>query len=537
MKTDEAVAAVVQQLISRIKELPDGTCTTTGRLLHELGVDYTDWSDDLMEVHFAFLKAAEAEDIFLDFSSHNDKFEGLPYNLDFTIYRDAKTYWYCAVMVKGVSRTYSYISDMGYIEEGSFVEVPFGGANKPRIGIVEECGAYREQNAPYPIWKTKHINRLASQEEYENQGDLDPFRRDDDYDDDEIEEVNYYIECGDWDEVLEWAQDHHESDEPEVINKLVECYELCIKQDMPTAALNLGTLYYTGRGVEQDYKKAFELYKIAADAGELRAICNCGYCFYYGRHQEPDYSEAFKYFSLGALLHNDTNCLYKLGDLYLNGYGVAKNEEYAFIMYNRALQRAQESDQDQYCLADTQFRVGKCLLRGIGVPKNIEDAHTLLSLSLLNFYKRRKTDIFVGSLIKDAKELIAEAQQKLDGETVGAPHVEPEGQENSTDFNVISPIPLFSKYIELIFAKDELWENFQMYVRQSGPHRGDEYFEYHRNPECIEIWRQMIDNMGGGFPLTLFASAAFLLLSYKEKGHDLDAELEALHEQPQRPCT
>ena len=75
------------------------------------------------------------------------------------------------------------------------------------------------------------------------------------------------------------------------------------------------------------------------------------------------------------------------------------------------------------------------------------------------------------------------------------------------------------------------------HVRKSGPHRGDEFFEYHRNPECIEIWRQMIDNMGGGFPLTLFASAAFLLLSYKEQGHDLDAELEALHEQPQRPFT
>ena len=47
----------------------------------------------------------------------------------------------------------------------------------------------------------------------------------------------------------------------------------------------------------------------------------------------------------------------------------------------------------------------------------------------------------------------------------------------------------------------------------------------------------MIDNMGGGFPLTLFALAAFLLLSYKEQGHDLYAELEALHEQTQRPCT
>lgn len=96
-------------------------------------------------------------------------------------------------------------------------------------------------------------------------------------------------------------------------------------------------------------------------------------------------------------------------------------------------------------------------------------------------------------------------------------------------YKVMSPIPLFSKYLELIFANDDLWNNFQGYVRECGPCRGDDFFEYHRDPECIEIWRQMIDNMGGGFPLMLFASAAFLLLEYKEQGHDLDAELEKLH--------
>ncbi len=107
-----------------------------------------------------------------------------------------------------------------------------------------------------------------------------------------------------------------------------------------------------------------------------------------------------------------------------------------------------------------------------------------------------------------------------------------EDEEDAIDlgYQPISPIPLFSKYIELIFDNDDLWENFQHFVRHSGPYRGDEFFEYHRDPECIEIWRQMLDNMGGGFPITLFASAAFLLLAYKEQGHDLDAELEALHQ-------
>ena len=528
MKTKEEISGIVTQLISRIREMPDGTRTTTAMLVREAGIKCEDWNDDLFEIHFALFSAAEAQNIYLDMTSHDNKVEGLPYNLDFAIYNDATIYLYCQVVVKGLDRPYSYICDYGYIDEGCYVEVPFGSRNKLRIGIVESCGAYIEENAPYPVRQTKHITRIATKEEYDAQGDLDPFRWDDDYDEDEIEEVNHFIACGDWDEVLEWAQDHHESTDPEVLKKVIECYELCIKQNMPVAALNLGTFYYTGRIVTQDYKKAFELYKIAADAGELRAICNCGYCFYYGRHQAPDYAEAFRYFSLGALLHNDANCLYKLGDLYLNGYGVDQNDEYAFMMYCRALQRAQESEADRPCIADTQFRVGKCLLRGIGIEKDIDEAHGLLSAALVNFYKRRKDDPFVAGLIEDTKKLIAEAQEQLDGETIGVGYTAP-SDNDSDESELISPVALFSKYLELIFAKDKLWEGFQTYVRQSGPYRGDEFFEYHRDPECIETWRQMLDNMGGGFPLTLFASAAFLLLAYRDQGHDLDAELEALH--------
>ena len=101
----------------------------------------------------------------------------------------------------------------------------------------------------------------------------------------------------------------------------------------------------------------------------------------------------------------------------------------------------------------------------------------------------------------------------------------------SLDLGIISPIPYFSKYLELIFANDVLWSNFQYYVQEASPRKGDKYFEYHRDPESIEIWRQMLDNMGGGFPLSLFASAAFLLLAYKDQGHDLDAELAALKKQ------
>lgn len=325
-------------------------------------------------------------------------------------------YWYCGILVKGIETTYSYISDSGEIPSGSYVMVPFGIHNAPRIGIVKFCGEYTEENVPYPVERTKHIIREATAEEYENQPPLPPYYKADDIQDD-LDEVNYSIEIEDWEEVYEWAYCHYDDANERICRKAVECYVLCLEHDMPEAALDLGELYYTGKVVEKNYQKAYEFYQIAADAGLVSAIRNCGYGFYYGRHQNIDYAKAYEYFSLGALLHDDANCLYKLGDMYLNGYGVNKNEDYAFILYQRALSCCQENSRDAVCIADAQFRVGRCYLDGIGTYKNTEKAHELLSLALVNFYKRRKKDYFVIELLQSTKKLLAQAQEQLDKET------------------------------------------------------------------------------------------------------------------------
>ena len=235
---------------------------------------------------------------------------------------------------------------------------------------------------------------------------------------DELAVANQLILSQDWEKVFEWACDHHDRSEISMMDKVTSCYYFCMQHGMPKAALNLGTFYYSGRFFEQDYQRAFELYKIAADVGEPRAICNCGYCFYYGRHQEVDFAEAYKYFSLGALLYDDANCLYKLGDMFLNGYAVEKNEAHAFQLYLRALDQAQMHDDQVSAAADAQYRIGKCYLRGIGTEKDVEEAHVQLSFALLNFYKRRKTDGFASGLIQKTKELIAEAQAELDAEKI-----------------------------------------------------------------------------------------------------------------------
>lgn len=331
----------------------------------------------------------------------------------------SQTYYYCSILPKGLGSTYYYISPMGALQVGTRVEVPFGYENDLKKGTVLSCGEFTEEDAPYPVSKTKSITRVLTEEEFAQGGSQ---RKQSHWmagSTNDLKEVTYYMEYHDYDAMYHWASEHHDCiDDPEVMKRVIECYQQCIEQNMPAAALNLGTLYYKGQVVPQDFAEAARLYKIAADAGILRAICNLGYCFYYGRHQEVDYAKAFEYFLKGALLFDDVNCLYKLGDMYLHGYGTEKNELYARILYQRALKLSENEDdpENAYCLPDVQFRVGKCLLRGIGIAPNAEQALPLLMAALCGFYRRQKTDPFAQGLIDGSKELIAEAQSVLDGD-------------------------------------------------------------------------------------------------------------------------
>ena len=67
-------------------------------------------------------------------------------------------------------------------------------------------------------------------------------------------------------------------------------------------------------------------------------------------------------------------------------------------------------------MADVQYRLGRCNLYGIGCEKNVNEAHVLLTLALLNYYPRRKNEAYVPTTIATIKTLIAEAQQQLDNE-------------------------------------------------------------------------------------------------------------------------
>ena len=96
--------------------------------------------------------------------------------------------------------------------------------------------------------------------------------------------------------------------------------------------LELGSYYEEGKNVEQDFVKAFECYKKAADNGSDEACNYVGLFYQDGIGVDKDYNEAVNYFNK-AIAYGDTHANGNLGYLYLNGLGVKRDYEKAYEIF------------------------------------------------------------------------------------------------------------------------------------------------------------------------------------------------------------
>mgnify|MGYP000290806354 CR=1 FL=1 len=129
--------------------------------------------------------------------------------------------------------------------------------------------------------------------------------------------------------------------------KAAEYYQKAIDSNIPVKAgcyNRLGAMYFDGRGVEQDYDKAFRLLKWADDSGKTGnwGAYYLGYCYTYGEGTERDYVLARKY--LEAVDWECQDAFFLLGWLYCNGEGgpedIAKGVSY--LQKAKDLPEAQE---------------------------------------------------------------------------------------------------------------------------------------------------------------------------------------------------
>lgn len=139
-------------------------------------------------------------------------------------------------------------------------------------------------------------------------------------------------------------------------------------------ALNgLGEAYYLGAGVESDWNRAENWYKIAADNGHQNAQYRIGHFYLHGTTGFPkishwgiqSYKQAFYWFQKAAM-QGHPEAQHQLGHLYAGHTGektedIPINKQKAFFWWMKAA----EQHHSQAC-----FNVGKAYLNGDGVEQD-----------------------------------------------------------------------------------------------------------------------------------------------------------------------
>ena len=77
-------------------------------------------------------------------------------------------------------------------------------------------------------------------------------------------------------------------------------YRLAADQGVATAQYNLGSMYYNGRGVLQDYEEAVFWYRLAAEQGNARAQYNLGVMYANGRGLLQDNVVAHTWYNIAS---------------------------------------------------------------------------------------------------------------------------------------------------------------------------------------------------------------------------------------------
>jgi TPR repeat protein len=132
----------------------------------------------------------------------------------------------------------------------------------------------------------------------------------------------------------------------------------------PIALFGIGTLYYNGEGVAQNYAEAMKWYRQAADKGNGPAMYQIGWLYLKGQGVPQDYGEAMRWLRQGAD-RGLSSAMSNVGYLYENGLGVPPDAAEAMRWYRKAADAGN---------AQAMYNVGLLYVLGKGVPSDLAEA-------------------------------------------------------------------------------------------------------------------------------------------------------------------
>jgi TPR repeat protein len=127
---------------------------------------------------------------------------------------------------------------------------------------------------------------------------------------------------------------------------------------------NLGLMYHTGKGVQQDFNQALAWNRKAAEQGLTEAQLNLGVMYEKGQGVQQDSKQAVAWYRKAAE-QGDAKAQFNLGSMYREGEGVHQDSKQAVAWYRKA---AEQGD------AGAQCRLGNMYQQGKGVQQDSKQA-------------------------------------------------------------------------------------------------------------------------------------------------------------------
>jgi len=155
-------------------------------------------------------------------------------------------------------------------------------------------------------------------------------------------------------------------------SKAMQWYKLAAAGKHVHSNYCIAKMYYAGEGVAQDYGKAKERYECAADGMDKYAYYALGKMYDTGTGTEQNYEKAAGWY-LRACQENVTYAQYRLAQMCEAGEGVEQDEEGAKLLYAEALEGFLEQEK-QRPDAQLEYRMANMFLNGKGADPDFSTA-------------------------------------------------------------------------------------------------------------------------------------------------------------------
>jgi len=167
-------------------------------------------------------------------------------------------------------------------------------------------------------------------------------------------EYSAYLEK--WIKFIPFINDDADCDYPPGAND--DYHDEAAEKGDAEAQYNLGFCYYVGRGVSEDYEKAFYWYTKAAERGHAEAQHCLGLCYAYGEGVPKDMAKAAHWYTKAAE-QGHAEAQFRIGRCYDLGTGIPVDKAKAANWYAKAAEKGH---------VEAQNKLGNCYYKGEGVP-------------------------------------------------------------------------------------------------------------------------------------------------------------------------